>query len=279
MEAVLDTLIHMKLTVPAETLPNLAPDFSNDIAVLLARMPEEEAGPLSLDFYRSPPEQDSPLQCVSAALLALHPPPEFEGDLLAKISARAEMFVVLPGSERFGGGSGGTCCWSSELPREDWPATGQYVLSKQKSDGASLVVVGIDPIYVIRTESTRYLGSGCGMSYGVYLGPEERRRLIAGMLGVPPGEIPWQTTPQTTIEFQSLEQFNIALLAFIEEQQQMYRATGEALGAHDLMAPSNALQSIPELKLNLDDMRGAGADAIPKVANLPSRVEWSSSPF
>src|ERR1700722_4496497 len=51
MAAVLDTLIQMKVPVPADTLRSLAPDFGNDVAVFLSRMPTDEAGPLSFDFY------------------------------------------------------------------------------------------------------------------------------------------------------------------------------------------------------------------------------------
>jgi hypothetical protein len=94
------------------------------------------------------------------------------------------------------------------------------------------------------------------------------------MLNVSPEEIPWETNPQTTIEFGSREQFNGALLAFVQEQQHMYRATAEALEARKLLAPSEVLHSLPLLKLNLSDERAEVAAPLPKDANLPDRVEW-----
>jgi hypothetical protein len=53
MAAVVDTLIQMRVLVPAETLRSLAPDFGNVVAVLLSRMPISEAVPVAFDFYRA----------------------------------------------------------------------------------------------------------------------------------------------------------------------------------------------------------------------------------
>jgi hypothetical protein len=279
MVAVLDALIQMNVPVPADILRALAPDFGNAAAVLLSRMPPEESGPLSFDLYRSRTEHGYGLQYVSAALLALHPVPGFAADLLANVSVQAYVHVVLPGSKPNGMGFSGSCIGPSDGPREDWPMSGQYALSKQKSDGAMLLVAGIDPIYATRKQSVQYLGDGCSMSWGVSLGPGERFRLIAEMLSIPPEEIPWEICPTTTIEFQSLLQFDNDLLAFVEEQQDKYRATADALAAHDLVTAPEAEQCLPELILHLIDDRGKGAIPIPKRSDLPARVEWSSLPI
>jgi hypothetical protein len=279
MAAVLDALIQMNVALPADTLRNLAPDFGNHVAILLSRMPEEESGALSFDFYRSPPDHAVSLQYVSAALLALHPPAGFAADLLGSISVQANVLVVLPGAERLGSGIGGSCFVGDESPHENWPMTGQYRLTKQKSDGASLVVAGIDPIYAIRSESTHYLPESCSVSMGMYLSPEERLRLIAEMLGVPREEIQWNTVAYATIEFQSLEQFERELLAFVEVERAKHRATVAALADRNLLTLAEAEQSLPELKLKIGDQRGKGVLPIPEPSNLPSRVEWSYAPW
>ena len=49
-----------------QTGQNLAPDFGNDVAVLLSRMPPEEAESVRFDFYRSPAEHVYGLQYVTA---------------------------------------------------------------------------------------------------------------------------------------------------------------------------------------------------------------------
>ena len=276
MAAVLDTLIQMNVTVPADTLRLLAPDFGTDVAILLSRMPYEEARPLALDFYRAPPEHAHALPLVSAALLAQHPPPGFVADLFANIRVSARVMVVLPG---LGGGFGssGACMGSSDDARENWPETGQYSLYKQKNDGAWLVMPGANPIYATRTVSTRYVGERCGA--GVSLGPNERLQLIAAMLGVSSETIPWQTGLQWTIEYRSLDQFEADLIGFVNEQQQEYRATAAELANRNMLNLLDAQQALPELELTLMDMRGEGADPLPRPSNLPSRVEWSVSPF
>ncbi|MGB6545115.1 MAG: hypothetical protein WBE97_05770 [Candidatus Acidiferrales bacterium] len=278
MAAILDALIQMNVTVPGNTLRTLAPDFGNAVAILLTRLPDEESSPLALDFVRSPPEHGFDLQYVSASLLSLHPPFGFAGELLASIRVHATVYVVPPGDKGFSGGSGSSCGAFIDQPRPDWPTTGQYALSKQKSDGAFLVVAGIDPIYAIRQQSTHYLGDSCGLSTGVYLGPSERLRLIAEVLDVSPESIAWQTSVVKTIEFQSSQQFHDALLAFVEEQQQKYRATATALWNHRLSTFTDAQDSLPELDLELKDMRPQGGDPLVRLVTLPPRVEWTPSP-
>jgi hypothetical protein len=279
MAAVLDALIQMKVPVPSDTLRTLAPDFGNDVAILLSRMPPEEAGPLSLDFYRLQAEHTYSLQYVSAALLALHPPAGFTADLLANITVRATIFVVLPGAGPFGTGkSEGSCLTTSQPPRKDWPVSGQYALSKQKRDGAFLVVAGVLPIYATREGSTHYLGDECSMARGVYLGSSQRQQLIAEMLNTPEA-IPWQTDVVTNIEFHSQPEFQNALLAFVAQQQQKFQSTAAALVANNLLTAAEAEQSLPVLELKVNDMRGQDVSPIQAPANLPPRVEWSVDPF
>jgi len=280
MAAVLDTLIQMKAPVPADTLRSLAPDFGNDVAVLLSRMPAVEAGPLSFDFYRTPTKHAYGLQSVSAALLALHPVPGFAADLLANIKVEATVIATTPGSEQYGGGrSDGDCAASFEIPRKGWPMTGQYSLSRQQREGAVLLVAGVDPIYTTRGQSTFYTGDACGMSMYMYLDSGERLRLIAEMLNIPPDPFSWSTTPQTNIPFQSLPQFYDDLMGFIEKQQEQYRATVAALSDRSLLTPAEAEQVLPELNLKLSDRRGEGYTLIPAPPNLPPHVKWNSEAF
>jgi hypothetical protein len=279
MAAILDALIQMNAPIPSDTLRALASDFGNDVAVILSRMPAQEAEPLGFEFYRHLPERSYALRYVSAALLALHPPPGFAADLLANIQVQAHILVVAPGQGAGMGTSDGACYQISEPARKDWPATGQYLLSLQHRDGDVLVAGGLDPLYARRELSTRYSGDSCRTSYGVALGPKQRVRLIAEMLGVPPEAIPWQASVVTNIEFYSLEKFYNAVLAFVGEQQGKYRATASELAAHNLLTPAEAQQTLPELVLHFSGGPGDGSGPIPSLSNLPPRVEWSSSPF
>jgi hypothetical protein len=284
MTAVLDALIQLNAEVPAATLRNLALDFENAVAVILARMPIEESGPLSLEFYRSPIRANSTLQYVSAALLALHPRSGFAGKLLGDIKVRAAVVVILPGGPSEGSGSIGDCFGSSKPRHDGWPESGQYKLSGEMSNGATLLVAGTEPIYVNRVESSRYLGDTCDGSGGFYLGAAQRRDFIAEMLGVASEAIPWKTDPRRDIEFESFQQFHGELLTFIDEQQQMYRATAEELEARGLLDPTEVSQSLPQMDVDLTDARWVDSDGErPKDAEpisrdaikLPARVVWA----
>lgn len=259
MTVVLDALIQLKAPLPGTAMRNLAADFETAAAIILGRMPAEESAPLSLDLYRSPVKKDSTLQYVSAALLTLHPRSGFARKLLGDITVQAKVFAIAPGGPGIGYGVGGSCMQPSEAERDDWPKIGQYRLSTEPSEGASILVGGVEPIYVTRVASTHYLGNSCGVA-GLYLGREQRRAFIAQMLGVPPEEIPWETDVGTNIEFTSLGQFSGAVLAFIETQQQMYRATAKELEAGGLLDPSEVPQSLPQIELDLVDDRCVGSD-------------------
>jgi hypothetical protein len=289
MAAVLDALIQMNVSVPAETLRNLAPDFPNDVGVLLSRLPPAESATVSFDFYHSPPEHGYGLQYVSAALLALHPVPGFAADLLDSITVRASILVVKPGSGGgFGGGHcSGACGVLSETPRKDWPAIGQYVLSEHKTDDALLLVEGTDhgvvdsgvpnSIYATRKEAAHYLGDGCAM--GLYLSSSERMQLIAEMLNIDPEAIGWQSELVKSIEFQSPQQFDRALSGFAEDQQQKYRTTVALMAERGLLTQVEVEESLPKLEVKLSDMRGPEETPLGDLPEPPPHVEWSVGPF
>ena len=278
MAAVLDALIQMNVPVPAETLRSLATDFPNDVAILLSGMPPEESADISFDFYHFPPEHGYGLQYVSAALLARHPVPGFAADLVSSITVRASIFVVKPGSGGFGGGRcEGACATSTESPRKDWPAIGQYGLSKNKTDDALVLLKGSVSVYATRKESSHYLGDGCGM--GLYLSDWERMRLIAEMLSVDPESIGWQTELMRSIDFQSPEQFHQALSGFAEDQQQKYRTTVALMAERGLLTQAEAEDSLPKLEMKLSDMRGPEETPLGDLPDPPAHIEWSIGPF
>lgn len=275
--AALDALIQMKVSVPANDLRNLAPDFGDYVAILLARLPDEESANLSLDFYRASGTPNYALQYVSAALLALHPPPGFAADLLGSIKVSAAVLATVPGPEPPRSGFATSCGAYIIEAREDWPEIGQYGLFRHGSNAAFLVMRGDVPIYASRQDSPRYINFQCSRAGSLYLSPDDRFRLIAEMLGASPGAMQWRTAIETKIEYKSPKQFDAALLALVNEQQQMYRATAKALSERNLMTPSEVETSLPELDLEVEDMRGPDPTPIPMPTNLPPRVGFSYS--
>jgi hypothetical protein len=276
MAAVVDALIQMKVSVPADTLRGLAADFGSDVAVLLSRMPAEQARALAFEFYRQAGDGRNGLQYVSAAMLALHPVPGFAADLIANVKVRATVLVVLPGTGA-GGGAGGGLGGAGffENGRSDWPMIGQYALSDEKEEGDTQLVGGSNPVYARRVEMMHYRGPLSGVS----LGPNERVQLIAEMLGISPEDVPWKTEVDTTIEYESAGQFAGALADFLKEQQDEYRDTVAGLQARELLTAAEAKEALPEMLLTLNDMRGEGAEPLPKWLELPSRVELAADAF
>jgi hypothetical protein len=276
MAAVLDALIQMNVPVPGDTLRTLAPDFPVAVAILLSRMSPEDSEPLALDFYHSPPKLGYGLQYASAAMLAHNPPSGFPPDLMAGITVRADVFVILPDAPGFGfgGGSCGACFMQPNLQRSNWPPIGQYSLSKEKADRSVLLVSGIDAIYVKRYESESYVNP-CG---GPSLGPYERQRLIAEILGVSPDAISWNIHLTTTIPFYSDEQFGRDLLQFVDNEEQKYRQTAIALVDRGLMTSAEVEQSAPKLEIHTIDMRGENANPMPTIVPFPGKVEWLNEP-
>jgi len=271
MSAVLDALIQMDVSVPVETLRNLAPDFPNHVAVLLSRLPLEESETLSFDLYRSGVREGYGLQYVSAALLAQNPPAGFAAHLFSNIHNRATIFVIAPGAGEIGGGTAGDCFQSTaSSPRPRWPVFGTYTLSKENSRGSFLVVSGIDPIFALRSETTHYVGQACGSR--VYLGAEERRRLLAQMLKISPEAIDWQTELRRSIQFSSEQQFASDLRRFIAAQEEKYRVTAATLVAKGLLTTAEQDDSLPWLDIHLSDARGPGYAAIPPPSPWPARV-------
>jgi hypothetical protein len=276
MAAVVDALVQMGVPVPADTLRALAPDFGNAVAILLSRMPPDESEPLALDFYHTTSHHEYGLQYTSAALLALRPPAGFAADLLKSITVHVNVYVYLPGEDHGGHGFAGDCFREESVARKDWPRAIHYQLSKETKDGAAPIVRGIDPVYATREPGATYIADSCPE---LYLGPYDRQRLIAGMLGIDPESMPWHTDSETTIEFISREQFDLELHRFIDEQEKKYQTTAAELADRGFINPLEAEQTTPKLTLAINDMRGSSAEDNPitKIADLPSNVELCCS--
>jgi hypothetical protein len=277
--AVLDALIQLHAPLPADTLRRLAPDFPNDVAIFLSRMPLAESQSLSFDLYRSEIKNEHSLRYVSAALQAQNPLPGFAADLFSGIRVRATIFVVAPGAGPFGTGGGGHDCgvFSSAEARRQWPAFGVYGFSHEKSKDSFRVVTGIHPVYAKRTQTTRYQADSC--AFMVSLGPDQRRSLLAQMLNVSPDTISWKTETVENIEFKSEAQFSTDLLRFISTQQDELRATAADLVSKGLITPAGLEDSLPQLDLHVNDMRGAGYSPLAQLSSLPPHVTWSDSPW
>jgi len=276
---VLDALIQLDGHVSPDALASLAPDFPSYVAERLARLPSEESTALALQLYHSPPEDGDVLQYVAAALLAQHPPYGFAADLLASIDVHATVVVVLPGSTASGYGRGSSCGLGGTVPPPpDWPKIGQYILSTQNSDMSAVVVGGLDPLYSVRTETSWYSGEPSHVCQNglAQLNPSTRLKLIAEMLGVSPETISWHTSFVDSVEFRSVDQVNAAILALVEDQQEKYRQTANALAERGLLTYSDVEASLPKLQFEIQDTRDPASVPLMPLPALPAGASWDA---
>jgi hypothetical protein len=295
MAAVLDALIQMRVAVPAEAMLRVAPDFGNDVAVLLSRVPAEQSGALRMQFFQTNSSGANGLRVVSAELMAGHPEPGFAAELLTGTRVDAYVAVLSPGGgdalvrgQAIGCGSG-----EGVWLRRGWPQIGMYILlreSTQEQDTADKPDKDTEPADkaapdsaangaqegtnqpqartpepwkevlvsgpVERMVATRRLDTRYSEQDGVWLMDEDRLRLVAQMLGVSPEAIPWKLRASGTIVYESGEQYRDALLRWIESQQAMYRETSAALTERGAMTASEAGVAMPQMVLEVSDQRG-----------------------
>ena len=279
--AVLDALIQLHASVPAETLRTLASDFPNYVAILLPRLPLEQSQALNLELYHSKPGKlaEHNLQYVSAALLAQAPPAGFVADLFAGIHNRATITITKPGSPvvtELRGGTAGCCL--ADNPRPDWPQFGIYELSTGKIGESFSILSRPDAVYASRSETTHYRADNCDNFTFLVLGPEERRQFLARMLRIEPDAIGWKVETTDTIAFRSQPQFQRELLRFVASEQKKYRETGSALVARNLMTVSEQQDAIPTLDLDLKDQRAPDSPPLMQPAELPPHILWPKNP-
>ena len=279
MAEVLDALIGLRAEAPVETVRGLALDFPAQAAILAARMPVGSAQGLMGDWFAAPERKDGgesarlTLQRVAAEWLTLYPAPGFAAALLGGTRVGLTVAVKLAGQNGigpgWGGGSGGSVF---RLPkRADWPPIGSYSVTageKNRLPAAALLVNGADPIYVTRTETSTYVGSGFLM-----LTDRDRERMVAGMIGAGAGPLPWWDESYAPVIWSSDAAYVSAVQALLEKRQIQFRATVAQLQAAGLVSEGEADAAMPRLLVYVLDSRENGA-TLPQIAAPAPNVSW-----
>lgn len=270
----LDALIQLRAVVPEETVRGVASDFGNEASVLLARIPHDQAGTLAFDLYKSSSHHAGSIEAVSASLLALHPVPGFAASLMSNIHVRMYLTIVDPDA---GGGSGwgsssGDCMGGGFVSHQGWPPTPRYQVIRERVTNSFAIVRGAVPIYARRVEAPRYSDGQCGGSIG--LSDEDRRVLVAEMLGVDAAKAPWQIDVHEQVIFRTLPQVSAEILKFVEDEQSKYRQTISQLMQSSLIEAVEDESAMPSLEIQLTDLRQHPSDDLEDEISLPQHAAW-----
>ena len=169
MLPVLDALIQLNVSVPADVAANLLHEFPAAALILLSRA-GSEADEHLLNFFRI--QGDSRGAWLAAGnLLAVRRASGFAAALLSHMTVEMEVAIKDPGDEtdyRTGSGIGCSYIHQNRTPKSGWPFVGYYTLTAGAAD-ATLLANGFRPVYFRRTVDAIYYdtaeeGFGCGIS-------------------------------------------------------------------------------------------------------------------
>ncbi|MGB2665291.1 MAG: hypothetical protein WAK48_14895 [Candidatus Acidiferrum sp.] len=136
-----------------------------------------------------------------------------------------------------------------------------------------VLVDGIDAIYATRHETTHYGGDPCRF---VALGPNQRVRLIAQMLGDLPEAIDPLGEPLSS-PTSSFDPWNSSISIFWPLSKSSHGCIARQRKRSNLwglLEKWQVQQSLPLLRLSLGDTRGQAAEPVSKGdIHLPDRVE------
>ena len=283
--ALLDTLIQLEATVPAETLTRLCKlDFATHVEelVLLSRLPWNESEPAIGSFYR--PTSDTGLSetRVAAQLLVHHPPAGFPAELLASISVNATIFVHDPSSSD-GYGFGFSSCCGAVMGSLDmsWPEIGRYAFLDPPRDhqpppeSDTLFLSAPDPVYLRRIVSRDYYAHPCGGFAS--LNDAIRSHLVGTLLGGNPASPLPEQHLNVAIPFTSRESYGAQVQSFVDEQQANFAHVASALTTLNLLTEEERQAAALRVNLSLQDTRTQPAPDLPILTFRPP-VQWVSYP-
>jgi len=300
MSVVLDTLIQMQATVPAESIEGLVHNFPEPALILLSRLPWQEGQPVLFKFYwgKEPGDYGDLLPHIAAALLALHPPPGFAVNLLSQVMLHATLIVtpIRAADNGTSSASARECGLFPPVPiTPNWPPIYNYDLTDSapapgaQSDGF-IVVPGSPAIRAVRS-ADRYSHS-CFLEYT----DESRIRLLAQMAGQPiaptvmvqmnhdncrcttlvpaPPNDPLLQMLSTNhaVEYKDAPQFLHDVQEYITDLQAKFRVLTTNLQQKGALTPEESAGATPHINIEVVDRRGVTPSALPTLNFSDSHI-------
>jgi len=263
-QVLLDSLIRLEATVPADRLLPHYQRFPDEVLILLAQ-----------SSHRNPTALLSLLQDVGPGLrwiticnlLAEQKAPGFSARLLRDLRIRVS--VTVYDDHGYGGGvSGGAGCGAySYGPADpaDFPPIARYRLT-DVAKGAVLVAPGRRPVYYVRYRGKPGKPDTIPPSReGGYGNADELRvEYLAALLDTAVADLPLKHQPIYAVYWTGPEHYRYEIARIRQAVQRSFEQVMEWLTARDLLLLSEAWTLKPNVALRISDMRGDTSRPLPE---------------
>lgn len=260
--AALDCLIRLDAEVPAEKLLALYPHAPDEVVILLARTPGQNAAALLSLFTEETP---GARWVAVANLLAEARARGFAARLLAGLKIQATVYVYDREAARgYGGGHGHGCGGTRhfEPAPVGFPPAGRYELNTSGVRGSVVLTGRRHTVYYVRT------GPESGQAYYSDCGNEVKRdayrvEYLADLLGTAEEEVGLEARPFHEVVCREARECRRKLAALRDETARTYAVVLERLSAAGLLDPAEAAELKPDLTFTLYDERDGRTSPLP----------------
>jgi len=222
--AITDALIEIGAQVPAAIVSSLLSRYPAQ-ALLLADRPGTWSTPLMFDLLARAKSDECWLAIANRLTTGVNP--GVAAWLLRDLRITATVEVEdgggrVPGG-RLGGVIGGVIGGIVQsVPQAGWPPRRGYDLTLGPCDGCVLLADGPHPVYYLRGRVWRETDRQMDRNVCVH-------EYLARLLSVPPDRLPISLQPKLIHKWTTPENYRVAGLAFLAEQEKNYREVAEQL--------------------------------------------------
>jgi hypothetical protein len=282
IRALLDAVIQMNGTLSAGTIQRAMDGDQHGyleapLILLLLRLPATEANPVWEKVIFTGDIRDGAAR-VAADVLSRNPPPGFAARLVDGLIEFGQITVTDPdaiwGRGSYGGGGG---CGAGNAPNIDWPKIGVYaLLDSPTKSGSTLLIDGIDPIYVTRLVvridqiDEIHWCSSYGLTGFTGLTDERRLRIIGRLLDGSTGQMPLNLRPELNIEFRDVKTYRDQTDAFVQKQFAQFASVTQQLLQRGLMTDDEYRTTTLHFQIAISDLRKLRKPPLPTLDYGPA---------
>jgi hypothetical protein len=264
--AILDALIERNVAVSSDAVGKIAATFPTQAAILASRLPASDATPLLLKWFATRGSLNEQLLSRVAGMLLSHaPPPGFAAAALNLEEVTLTISVVEPG-KGFGSGFGSASCGDSFGTKRDpdWPPVYTYSLSRAETTHGSPVLVEASGESIVYVRHEIHSGWGeCSSDWSNYAATIHH--ILAQMLGMPDGQLQFQTYERTSIEWADDDHFYDEAKQAVADEEAKFYGVAEAFYERQLVTAEEALNSRPKLSVMVEDERNPKGPPLPEL--------------